>query len=111
MVAYRTGDGESSSLMIVPIGGGEPRAVFTTTEGLAHFVQWLPDGQRLVGHSNGKLIVVRRSGGIEREIEFSGSFGPNFVIHPDGRRIAFSDGAQSSYELWTLENFLPAAGR
>jgi Tol biopolymer transport system component len=113
MVAYRTGDRERSAIMVVPIEGGEPRSLLTVpaSQGLAHFVQWLPDGQRLVARTRGKLVVLRLSGSVEREINLPGSFGPNFVIHPDGRRVAFSDDTQGSYELWTLENFLPGPAR
>ncbi len=28
-------------------------------------------------------------------------------IHPDGRRITFTDGDERSVEIWALENFLP----
>ena len=31
----------------------------------------------------------------------------NFVVHPDGRRIAFTGGG-GKREVWALENFLPA---
>jgi Tol biopolymer transport system component len=114
MVAYRTGNAERQSIMVVPIEGGEPRAVFTVPQpqGLGHFVDWLPDGQRVLAHTESKLVVVRLDGRVEREIDLPGDFaGPNFAVQRDGRRVAFSSATSEGYELWTLENFLPATAQ
>lgn len=113
LVAYRTGDKTSSSIMVVPMDGGAPRSILTVTRpaGLAHSVEWLPDGRRLIARrfDNGKttLLVIRLDGGAPVEFtlpaEVVGFF---FRVHPDGRRIAYSAGDQA-FEIWTLENFLP----
>ncbi len=107
-VAYRTGSANEQSIMVVPIGGGAPRAVLTVPADLAHFVDWMPDGQHLVARVGQTLVVAALNGGIQREIPVPDRFlGPFFKVHADGRRVTYSAGpAAAAYELWTLDNFL-----
>jgi hypothetical protein len=82
--------------------------VLTVPKELAHFVDWMPDGQRLVARVDRTLVVVGLDDGFRREIPLPAEpFGPFFKVHPDGRRVAYSGGTTAAYELWTLDNFLP----
>jgi len=54
---------------------------------------------------------VPAAGGTARklEVELGSAFAAfSLRLHPDGRTVAFTAG-QNAGELWTLENFLPAA--
>jgi Tol biopolymer transport system component len=117
----------SSTVNVVPVGGGEvrevlsrfPAVIFGSSGGLA----WSPDGRHLLvpilqQHSGGpepgavtELLSVpveggeaRKSGLAMERIELGG-------VHPDGRRIVFDSGQrkESAQEVWMMENFLPVS--
>ncbi len=114
MVAFRTGDAEVSAVMVVPVTGGKPHVVVQAERPMSfgHLAEWLPDGRLLVARWKDRkfdrLIGVSLKGDstvdLPAALEPLGSF---FRVHPDGRRVAFSSGA-NAFEIWTLDNFLPS---
>jgi Tol biopolymer transport system component len=108
----------SSSLLLIPIAGGEPRELLgvTAPERFWSYVAWVPDGRGVIvlrrggGYGPGELSLVLVGDGQPRklEIDMRNFAGGAFSVHPDGRQIAYLAGEQK-YEVWVLENFLPAA--
>jgi Tol biopolymer transport system component len=111
-VAYisRDLDKKVSAVKVMPIGGGEARTVFETadSDGLGNITQWTPDGRRLVYWSANSFWSIPVAGGTPVRLRLAFTGDPaRFHIHPDGRRVAFSEGTDS-YEVSILEKFLPA---
>jgi Tol biopolymer transport system component len=72
---------------------------------------WTPDGQHvlvLAGSLNqgNELWKFPATGGPGEKLYSSTEVMWNFVMHPNGKNVAFSQ-SQFSWELWVLENFLP----
>lgn len=112
-VANIQSDATSSWISLYPLSGGTPREIARTTrpETLGNVLAWLPDGRHVVAGrwSQGKwdgLVVMPVGGGPHVRVPLE-TAGPFFSVHPDGRRIAFSAG-DPTFEVWSLENFLPA---
>ena len=102
-----------TSLVLVPVMGGESKQVFRAKDfgSLSNYVNWTPDGQRVVVpvRTNGSFqpLLVPVFGGAPRTLDLEiGQLG--LKVHPDGRQVAFTVG-RAMFELWTLENFLPAS--
>lgn len=52
---------------------------------------------------------VPLSGGEPRKLNLNLGYYPSPIrVHPDGRQVAYSSGSDA-WEVWALENFLPAA--
>ena len=55
------------------------------------------------------MVVVPMDGGSSVELKLpAGAECAASALHPDGRRLSYLSG-DSAFEVWTLENFLPAA--
>jgi len=71
---------------------------------------WVPDGKHvLVAKSlkqGSELWRFPAAGGPGEKLHFSPESTWGFVMHPSGKRMAFTQ-SRSKYELWVLENFLP----
>jgi hypothetical protein len=110
---------DTSTLFVVPLTGGRPRAIFRT-RGLdlgLHFaaLSWVPDGTGVIAYredffaGGGRLELIRLDG--TRRVLFSAE---EFAVAPDGR-IAFVPGFRegisiapadgSGVENYSLENF------
>jgi Tol biopolymer transport system component len=104
---------KTSILYTMPADGGPARELFRPAEPatLQNLVEWTPDGQRLVFSTfegeKTSYWVMPSGGGAAVRLEID-SAGPNALrIHPDGSRVAYNAGTRK-WEVWTLENFLPA---
>jgi hypothetical protein len=119
----------SSSKLLIPIDGGEPRELMRVTwgtdaESLANFYskgielrggQWAPDGRSFItvkffrnGRSNERWRVPV-DGSAPKKLD-----GRGFSLQPGGNEIAFTvseQGPPQSQEVWVLENSLPPATR
>jgi dipeptidyl aminopeptidase/acylaminoacyl peptidase len=109
----QSGSGEPV-LVLIPAAGGQSTRLNGGRPVPASGLSWAPDGRHLVvnaqGKSGGEVLLVPTDGGPARKLE--GEFrhpplGP-VTVHPTGRQIAFANGEYKA-EVWTLENFLPAA--
>lgn len=112
-----------SSLLLVPVAGGQPRELFRVTipEGfMPGPFQWTPDSSAVMAIKNTgsrrELWLVPVTGGqprkldIDPDIWMAGAGGgreTGFSLSPDGRYVALKLGKEA-YEVWALENFLPA---
>jgi Tol biopolymer transport system component len=73
--------------------------------------QWTPDGRHVLVAKNLKqgseLWRFPAAGGPGEKLHFFPEETGVFVMHPSGKRMAFTQ-SRTNYELWVLENFLPA---
>jgi Tol biopolymer transport system component len=129
-VAFATNDAGSTAIRLAPTAGGQPRELMRaervpnpaggsapSTAALDVF-SWAPDS---------RSILVKKRTATDQSAEtwwvpvdgrqptrmYDGSDGDMTYIriHPDGRRVAFAARKPREfkpYEVWTLENFLPA---
>jgi Tol biopolymer transport system component len=122
--------GGTSELLLLPLRGGEPRALFRVAAGemLGRSV-WTPDEHAVIVEkdsgkaADGTFAPIRRElwlvpvtgGGAPRKLDIdttlwtTGAMVPaddGFALSPDGRHLAFLVGS-SVDEVWALENFLP----
>ena len=110
--------GKSSSLLLIPIDGGEPRELLRVTapQSFWPMVAWMPDGRGVVvrkmlsesENASQELWLVPVGGGQPRQLEIDTrnlNVSP-ISVHPDGRQVAYLGGEQKK-EVWVLENFLP----
>jgi len=114
---------EPKSIKVIPTAGGEARQIFRVEKGdpmrFPGFsgLAWTPDGREVLfvrarepnmttpGHH--ELWAVPVEGGKPRPLGLNMPGLNNPRVHPDGKRIAFTAGANTQ-EVWVLENFLPA---
>jgi Tol biopolymer transport system component len=100
-------------LYAMPLDGGQPRELFRAADPvyLQNFVEWTPDGRRVVFETSEKgerkHWIAPTGGGTPIRLELHAHHGA-MRIHPDGRQVTFHTGTRK-FEVWTLENFLPAA--
>ncbi len=117
----------SSTVNVVPVGGGEVREVLKVepparvsgSRGLA----WTPDGGHLLvpilpkftgGPEPGaasELLRVPVAGGRAQNLGLAMERIGLGGVHPDGRRIVFDSGRprESAQEVWVMEKFLPVS--
>ena len=108
---------KSSAVLLIPVGGGEPRELLRVRQpqsfGPAPQVEWMPDGRgvlvnKIVNDSQNELWLVPVDGREARKIDIGASqFRGAVKVHPDGRRVAYVAG-DIKEDVWVLENFLPA---
>ena len=112
-VAVRNFEGQSQSLTVVPAAGGAAREVLRSAQ-LAWpiSIAWAPDGQGLlfVKQPDAKnpmteLWLVPIQGGEPRKLGLTAEGMRDLHIHPDGRHVAYTSGADRS-AVWVMENFL-----
>jgi dipeptidyl aminopeptidase/acylaminoacyl peptidase len=113
----QAGRGEVAALKVVPVTGGEPRALYRLKES-AYFawetLAWSRDGGHIVFGTGGmvpsqptvKLWEIAVEGGEPRKLDLTMEMIRQLRTHPDGQHIAFESG-RLSYEVGVMENFLP----
>jgi len=113
---------KTSTLLVFPAGGGEPRALFSVTppDDLASFgaTAWTPDSRAvIVTNTTGErfdpkeLWLVPVDGTAPRRLGIdirAWKVSNGIRLHPDGRHIAFFTGTDSR-EVWALENVLASS--
>lgn len=110
---------DENLVKLMPLEGGEPRAVF---QGDVSLGGWTGDGRSLLMVVDSEAPESREEAVPERSVvrldPETGRTEPLGVtmdgiaslhLHPDGRRLAFTAGA-NTFELWTMEGFLPETG-
>jgi Tol biopolymer transport system component len=115
-VALQVHNGTKRRVLVAPAGGGEARIVHENKDELMQrwAVAWSPDGRYVlfVERPNVKsayeLWRLPVQGGQPESLGLAadGLHAPR--VHPDGTRISYSSGSFSGFEIWALENFLPA---
>lgn len=126
-IAAVEGNTESNALLLIPVGGGEPRELLRTSapETLDGFRKiWTPDGRAIILpkrlHGAGgelrqgarkELWMVPVDGTRTRKLDINVDDwkfgGGDFSLSPDGRQIAFVTEVKGpGPEVWALENIL-----
>ncbi len=105
-----------STMVVVPLSGGAPKAALQARGALNYWFQWTADSQAIVvpnapAEGASEIWMVPMAGqprtlavdlGGAREEVF-------FQMHPDGRQVAYTATAgERGGEVWALEQFLPA---
>lgn len=101
--------------MIVPVAGGDARDVLRGAQlPWPASLAWTPDSASVLfvkqpnpGDPKTELWVIAAQGGEPRKLDLAAPNMRELVVHPDGRRIAFTSGSDRT-EVWVMENFLPA---
>jgi Tol biopolymer transport system component len=102
----------TTSLLILPISGGEPVEFYNYQEfsGIRIVLTWTPDGKYLLIprklNQGSVMWRISPNGGEPEELWQSDKEYASLSIHPDGQQIVFSTFEQI-IEIWTMENFLP----
>ena len=102
----------TSSLLILPISGGEPRELckLQGIRGPRRVVTWAPDGKYVFFTEKLKrgsaMWRISPEGGEPERLWQSDKEISSMSIHPDGQQISFSTSEQD-LEIWVMENFLP----
>jgi len=121
--AAREGEKEFEWIGIMPAQGGEARELLRLNAGESiqgGGLVWTPDGRYLLFTKSVKnaketrTLELWRLSPQDKAVQKIGTLASDVAltdwvalsIHPDGRRIAFYCGRESS-ELWVMENFLP----
>lgn len=109
---------KSSTLILIPVFGGEPREVFRVAlPDRQEYPSWAPDSSFIIvrkrlsaGNGGFEYWQIPISGAEPRKLNLNLNLGNNgwMSLHPDGHQVAYSSGT-NRYEVWVLENFLPAA--
>ncbi len=109
---------QATTLIVIPVVGGEPREMLRVKEPESvAFSSWAPDADSIivrkqlsVGSAGGDFEhwQVPLSGGEPRKLNLNLGNASPLRVHPDGRQVAYSSG-NDVWEVWVLENFLPAA--
>ncbi len=108
------------SLLVMPATGGEPRELLALKSpelfALPYAIAWTPDGRYLLfakyQEKQSELWRIPAAGGAPEKLGVLPEGFRNLSIHPDGRRIIFSAGSDTTprkREVWAMENFLPTA--
>jgi Tol biopolymer transport system component len=120
-VAVITSDSvtKASLCLLAPVSGGPVKEVLRVNQPQSlqsNHVTWLADARGVIvrrqSAEGSELLVVPVTGAtpVKLEVEASEITSPILSVHPDGKRLAYTAGGDST-EVWVLENFLPAAKR
>jgi Tol biopolymer transport system component len=115
---------EPKCIKIVPTAGGEARVIYRVPKDdpIPNFtgLAWAPDGRELLCvkpkrqeasitiPGERELWAIPVQGGQPRPLGLSMAGLREPRVAPDGKRIAFTAGA-NTFEVWVMENFLPTA--
>jgi Tol biopolymer transport system component len=108
---------EKRIIKIMPTSGGEPRDIYSFTEGRNRPITpaWSADGRYIyfsrlqLPEGLWDLYRVSADGGAPQKIDLTMAQIRHLSVHPDGQRIAFSSQGTNPAEsqVWVMENFLP----
>jgi Tol biopolymer transport system component len=105
---HSSADGPQT-LILFPTAGGSPKEILQAEERLSG-MSWLPDSASILFRDGGKYKMVSIASGEVTAVDYDLGKFRHLAIHPDGRQIAYTTG-NHSFEIWALENFLPAPTR
>ncbi len=96
-------------LQVIPVAGGEPRDLLSTTNDTTCGGSWLPDNRGLLCLVGKELLILSLDGQPARRVPLTQNWA-EFHSTPDGQQVAFIVSHAKS-ELWVLENAVPSASR
>jgi Tol biopolymer transport system component len=88
VIFKRTTEEEDAPLMVVDVGGGEPRSL--SQDAYEDPGRFSPDGETVLTSAGGQLVFVGLDGEVISRIEESGAYLFGAVWSPDGEWIAYS---------------------
>jgi Tol biopolymer transport system component len=104
-------------LVVVMLPEGEERHIATFANIVKGGVAWSPDEDALLVYgrpTSADSMALYRVALADGDVKLLGLAKGNEVarmrVHPDGDRIAFTEG-HAEFEIWVLENFLPRHAR
>jgi Tol biopolymer transport system component len=110
--------GSRSTMLLIPTGGGEPLELMQVPEGqFLNHLMWAPDSRSIFVKktlsATGQTEIWRMPlDGQPHKLGFDASrLRAHIVLHPDGRQVAYAVAQpqnQRKWEIWAIENFLPA---
>ena len=101
------------ALMVMPLGGGQPRDLLRERGPFIGSVAWTPDSKDLLvaGTFLGEPLAIWRfpaiEGGQPKRLIKLDTIWTEMSLHPDGRMLVFDSG-WSEKSLWAATNVLPA---
>ena len=121
-LAFVRGDKDGTTITILHTSGGEPREILRAhSPEMISYLDWTPDGRHLIfvkqqgtgEERRFRFLRIAAQGGEPEELGLAmdGVTLYGLSVHPDGQRIAFTTGRNTSdnaYEVWVLKDFLPA---
>jgi Tol biopolymer transport system component len=103
-ISDQTKDDHKSRIYILPIQGGEPRAI--TPSGPSYWHGWSPDGKTLAfcGEREGEFDVytIPVSGGPEKRLTDAPGLDDGPDYSPDGKYIYFNSERSGSMQIWRM---------
>jgi Tol biopolymer transport system component len=103
-ISDQTKDDHRSRIYILPIQGGEPRAI--TPSGPSYWHGWSPDGKTLAfcGEREGEFDVytIPVSGGPEKRLTDAPGLDDGPDYSPDGKYIYFNSERSGSMQIWRM---------
>ena len=101
--------GGSSSIYVVPAGGGTPRRVTTNTPSYLH--SWSPDGKSLIfggqrrvnGTNKFDIYKISTNGGEEIRLTTAPGVNDGPEYTPDGRYIYFNSSRTGRMQIWRMK--------
>lgn len=106
-VAARILDEKGSILKIISTTDGECRDLLRKDDPRIDDIAWTPDGKNVLFTLGNDLWRISADGGEPRKLQTWKERSLGLRVHPDGQTIAYFTG-ESKYEVWVMENFLPA---
>jgi Tol biopolymer transport system component len=112
------------NVWLIPVSGGEPSELMRGESHGAGLLMWAPDSRSIfvssikdksTGHREVWRVPIdgTEPHKLVLSVDFLGAPATSdqqFQAHPDGKRVAFAATAPAKpWEVWALENFLPAA--
>lgn len=111
-VRKATGKGSTSTVMTLPLTGGQPRQLTDTAAGHSYWHGVSPDGKTLVfvgerptgeaGKTDFELYTIPRTGGLETRLTHSPGLDDGPEYSPDGKYIYFNSMRSGRMQIWRM---------
>ena len=104
------------AVLLLPTSGDAAREIVRVSDPQrSGFFAWTPDGKSMLtrkmsGPGNAEHWLYPLDGGEPVQLGAPRPGVPALAVHPDGKRVAYAAVTRPQpFEIWALENFLPAA--
>ncbi|QJD80873.1 TolB family protein [Spirosoma rhododendri] len=111
-VRKASGKGSTSTILTLPLAGGQPKQLTDTTAGHSYWHGVSPDGKTLVftgerstgeaGKTNFDIYAIPRTGGPETRLTNSPSLDDGPEYSPDGKSVYFNSVRSGRMQIWRM---------